>query len=622
MTLTRGDATRLEAAGHRDFFTEAANGDLRLTNRDGRCVFLEEGRCSAYADRPDGCRSYPLVLDLDEDRVVRHDFCPHADEFRFGDDDERRLRRSVDEELREAAKRLRRRAGALVGSFLLIATMVGAQTPGPSRPRAWEVWKDLASLAWIDPGDRVLMRSSYCRRGCARDRHAPGDSRFIRREGEEGVVFEASGPGAITRIWMTQGDGVSAELDPKIWIRIVVDGEIEVQLPLPEFFGGEVPPFEAPLTDHRRISGGGNVSYVPIPYRESCRLSLLDAEDAKIWWQVSYHELASAEGVESFSGEEDLAVWREMLSRPGSDPWRGGPYPTSSGELKLRRGRSAVIADYDRPGVLNGLVIRAPRDQWSDLELELVFDSELRVRMPLEEFFAIGRAGATPTRSLLIGATEAQDLYCYFPMPYFESATVKISRSRSAGPRKVPVSYAVRRTGAAPDPASGLFGATRLRVERSTPGEDLELLRLETRGKWVGLYAELGSVDGAGRLYLEGDERVYLDGSGEAQIHGTGVEDFIGGGFFFQLDDRGPVPFRRSLHGMTFDVQAENGGAETGMYRLLLTDAPVWKRSVRVTLECGPTNDLPLTARAVSYYYADSARRGRRSPLSGRRLLP
>ena len=39
------------------------------------------------------------------------------------------------------------------------------------------------------------------------------------------------------------------------------------------------------------------------------------------------------------------------------------------------------------------------------------------------------------------------------------------------------------------------------------------------------------------------------------------------------------------------------------MYRLMLTDAPVWTTSVEVALECGPFNRTPIRARTVAYYY-------------------
>ena len=105
MTLTEADRARLEAAGHRDFFFVNEDDDLQLLNVDDHCVFLADGRCSVYDDRPEGCQIYPLILDLSVDRVLRDAFCPWAEEFRFTREDEVRLRRSVVEE--ESERRVR-----------------------------------------------------------------------------------------------------------------------------------------------------------------------------------------------------------------------------------------------------------------------------------------------------------------------------------------------------------------------------------------------------------------------------------------------------------------------------------------------------------------------------------
>jgi len=101
MTLTEADTARLEVAGQRDFFFVNHDHDHQLINVDGHCIFLVEGRCSVYDDRPEGCRIYPLILDLSVDRVVLDSVCPWVSEFRFSQDDEVQLRRSITEEALE-----------------------------------------------------------------------------------------------------------------------------------------------------------------------------------------------------------------------------------------------------------------------------------------------------------------------------------------------------------------------------------------------------------------------------------------------------------------------------------------------------------------------------------------
>ena len=473
------------------------------------------------------------------------------------------------------------------------------------RTAPWEVWRDLTLLATIPAGDRVVMRSSHCPSGCAQDRHSLEDSRFLRVEGEEGVIFEDHGPGAITRIWVTQGDrGVSLPLDPEVWIRIVVDDEVVVQLPLPDFFAGEVPPFHPPLTLDRNASSGGNISYVPIPYREGCRVSLLGAENAKVWFQITAHQSDGRWNVVRFTGEEDLSAWRDLLSDPGRDPWPGGQQATTSGETVLRRGQRVVIGAMTGPDFINGILLRVPRRDWNDVNIRLLFDGEVRVEMPLADFFAIGTGTESPTRSLLVGAGSGGDLYSYFPMPFFERAVVQLSRERRRGRRKVPVEYAIRRLGRPPDPSSGLFGADRGSTDRGEVGAGHELLSQTGRGKWVGLFAELGSADSDGRDYLEGDELVFLDGAERPQLHGTGIEDFFGGGFYFFVDSSGPKRFGTALNGMTYDRKTPDGESLTGMYRLLLSDAPTWSTGVRIVFEGGPTNQTVIRAKTVSYFYS------------------
>jgi Fe-S-cluster containining protein len=105
MTLTESDVARLRVAGHRDFFFVNDDQDFQLENVDGQCVFLVDGRCSVHDDRPQGCRTYPMILDLSVDRVVLDDVCPWSSEFSFSQEDEVRLRKSVIDE--ESERRLR-----------------------------------------------------------------------------------------------------------------------------------------------------------------------------------------------------------------------------------------------------------------------------------------------------------------------------------------------------------------------------------------------------------------------------------------------------------------------------------------------------------------------------------
>ena len=105
MTLTEADVERLRTAGHRDFFFVNVDHDYQLKNVDGHCIFLFDGRCSVHDDRPEGCRTYPMILDLSVNRIVLDDVCPWSSEFSFSQDDEVRLRKAVVDE--ESERRIR-----------------------------------------------------------------------------------------------------------------------------------------------------------------------------------------------------------------------------------------------------------------------------------------------------------------------------------------------------------------------------------------------------------------------------------------------------------------------------------------------------------------------------------
>lgn len=105
MPLTEEDAARLAALGHdRAKFTRLLDGTLTLQNVEGACFFLKDERCSVYAQRPAGCRTYPFVL-TPQGRVVRDEDCPWRREFSQPSGIQRKLIQITGTVAREAARR-------------------------------------------------------------------------------------------------------------------------------------------------------------------------------------------------------------------------------------------------------------------------------------------------------------------------------------------------------------------------------------------------------------------------------------------------------------------------------------------------------------------------------------
>ncbi len=69
MLLSKKDIKRLEKKGfsQNQFINLDKQGYAVLKNRDGYCFFYDRKNrlCSVYADRPAGCRVYPVIVDED-----------------------------------------------------------------------------------------------------------------------------------------------------------------------------------------------------------------------------------------------------------------------------------------------------------------------------------------------------------------------------------------------------------------------------------------------------------------------------------------------------------------------------------------------------------------------------
>lgn len=466
----------------------------------------------------------------------------------------------------------------------------------------WEIWHDLRSLAVLETSSQVLLRSSHCPSGCSSDKHAPGDPRYLRVADGEGVILEESGPGAVTRIWMTTGLSNSAPLPREVRIRFYFDGELEprLDLPLPDLFNGTTAPFLPPLVADRLSSSGGFVSYVPLPFQRSLRVTLRGADNLRLWFQLTHHRLPATALVPTFTGSEDLAGWKTLLNSQGEDPWPAGSSaePTSS-RWNLAPKATATFFATKSPGVLNQLRLALPPASWRDLRVTLQFDGEVTADLPASELFAADFADPLPTRSALIGVDALDRLYSWFPWPFFSSAVLELTNT---GSTPLVVESTVRLHLLGPLPASGRFAAVRTVADPVPSGADLPFLNLERPGRWVGLAARLGAIGTTSRRYLEGDERVFIDGSRHPGHHGTGVEDFFGGGFYF---DQGP--FRRALHGLSAQGDNGQGEDETSAYRLLLTDAVPFAGRIRAGLEAGPTGIEPMRAWMVGWVYLGKA---------------
>ncbi|GAH38464.1 unnamed protein product, partial [marine sediment metagenome] len=73
----------IDNIGEGDFVFKNENEQFQLKNIDGHCVFLNYSakKCNIYEFRPQGCRFYPLIYDINKKKCLLDDDCPKKDQF-------------------------------------------------------------------------------------------------------------------------------------------------------------------------------------------------------------------------------------------------------------------------------------------------------------------------------------------------------------------------------------------------------------------------------------------------------------------------------------------------------------------------------------------------------------
>lgn len=504
-----------------------------------------------------------------------------------------------------------------VFAALIATSLVATSVSAVNLP--WEVWESPARLATLDAGDIVLERSSHCLDGCRYDRsnqgpENPADNpfplRWLYRDGAEAVLFDERGPGAVTRLWVTTGFGVSTCIDPAIRARFYFDGAATptLDVPLAALFDGSTSPFTPPLVADNTQASGGYVSYVQLAYAQALRITLVNADNGGtnpctgnderlLWFQIQHHRLAPGTPVTSFAAGDDFPAWRAFLAHAGDDPW-DGMLATLDATSTLAPGATLDLATRSGSGWLRGIRLHLPQSAYGAVSVRLVFDGETAADAPLADFFATATTSVLAPRGVLAGEGADGWLYAWLPMPYRENASVQLIAETTL-PTAITVDSSLAFDGSAVPAAAAPFGTTL--TDTCVDGGDLALYAQQGAGKVVGIsarYRANGVVDPG---YLEGDERAYLDGAIAPAWYGTGIEDFYNGGFYFDDGE-----YALALSGAS-EVDHDGSGT-TAAYRWLPGDAIVYSNALRLTQEAGfaPQQPVPMCARALVHAYREA----------------
>jgi hypothetical protein len=480
--------------------------------------------------------------------------------------------------------------------LLTVAQHVAAEEPWT--PGLAELHR-IDRLACVRPSIRIGSVSSYDRSG-GNDDGFSGKYSFVAREDDGLVIADLEGPGVIYRIWTpTPTDD---------WVEFYFDGEKRprIRVKFRDLFMGNTSPFAAPLVGY---GAGGFYRYVPLPYRKSCKV-LVRAERVQ-FYQINYAQYPTdipintwqADASDANRHHQQKAV--SLFAASGSDisDW-GAPANsetvTYQASLSLNPGASATLFETNDPGRIVGLRIKpaaalAGKDR--DVLLRMRWDDATQpaVSCPAGDFF--GYAWGQPAMKSLLLGTAGDVNYCYFPMPFDESAKIELVSERTDG-APVEIQSEVVYAPVARSKDEGKFCALWRRENPTRAGIPFTFVETQGKGHLVGCILQAQGPESGQTLFFEGDDQTTIDG--ETCIHGTGSEDFFNGGWY-------DVPGRWEKR-LSFPLSGCLGYQKhlgrTGGYRFMLGDAYAFRESICQTIEHAPTgNEMPTDYCGVTFLY-------------------
>jgi Protein of unknown function (DUF2961) len=487
------------------------------------------------------------------------------------------------------------------------------------RAVGWDTYRRLDRLPYLSADTQTLQVSSFDRSGGDFDistGNQNGSGGCLASGGAGCVIAEDRGAGEVDSIWFTRDSGNVTRIGT---IRIDLDGQTVIDAPLQSLVnGGLGAPFVWPLVANAAQSPAGVYIKVPMPYRQSMRISV--ASNLQ-YYHVDYRQFSTANGVTTFSPSDPALDVIATLRAAGTiDPKPPAANATHNNRIvELPAGAGVTIAESTGSGMISALHLQLPEpsDQLlSGLRLQIEFDDRTMVDSPLGEFFGAG-LGTNDVHSLMFAAIPqpggSLSLSEWWPMPFARTAHVTLVNTTAN-----PVPGIDSDVVTTPDPqwapalASGRAGyfTARSHAGPTMLGQDWLFSDEPGHGKFVGVSHTIRgsriktSFSDDAPYFLEGAERVYTDGSASPQWYGTGTEDFYEGGWYFNNGTH----FSDPLTGQPDQRTAGGGCADycVAAYRLMLADAISYHSAIRFGIEHGKRNMVQPDYGSTAFLYAQA----------------
>ena len=449
----------------------------------------------------------------------------------------------------------------------------------------------------------VEQVSSYDTTGLNNDGFS-GTYSYIRKEGNKLILADLKGPGVINRIWTP-----TPTTDT---IQFYFDGEKtpRISIPFIDLFSGKTFPFLNPVCGNEV---GGYYCYLPIQYRQSCKI-------AYVGELIQFHQIQSrpypkGANVKSFTMnwndsekqtlEKARKYWRSETGSLEILKESGVEVKMETRQFILSPGESQPFFSAAKGGRIVGIELEcgsALQGTNKDIIMQAGWDndSDFAINSPAADFFGYA-FGKPAMRSIIAGHNADGVNYCYLPMPFEKKAEMKMVYEKRDGTIQPKVEITTRVYYASTPQATAKEGRLYTIWRREIMPENRKpylFADIKDRGHYIGTIHLAQGLQPGMTIFFEGDDSTHVDG--KLRIHGTGSEDYYNGGWYAMLDrwDRGvSLPIHGSLD-YTLPM------SRTGAYRFYLADKLTFEREFFHTIEHGPEHNLfPVDYTSIAFYY-------------------
>lgn len=434
------------------------------------------------------------------------------------------------------------------------------------------------------------------------------EPQYIRKEGENEVLAEMDGPGAIVRMWSAS---------PKQGkVKIYIDGEETpvISESFIDYFKPVISAFNFNQLVYETSAKGFN-NYVPITYNKSCKIVAEPGWGQ--YYQFNYITFPEGTKLEKFNPDlsddhkSALAEVNEFFSENlGESPYKTKDFETIKKEISLNSGEKTAVK-LTGSGAITELKIKVKNRDSATVE-ELLRKSSISIKWdgkteaavwsPLGDFFGTS-PGWNEYQTLPMGMTR-EWMYSYWYMPFKDGAEIILENEFND---KISLELEIKHENIEGIENYGRFHAKwhrDLEPVSKDQWPDWKLLETKGAGRFVGTHLLVwnpkgGSCTLAGPGHYwwgEGDEKFFIDGEKFPSTFGTGTEDYFG---YAWCD---PSDFERAYHSQTQDN--DNMGYQP-MNRWHIIDNIPFQTSFDGYMEKYFPNEWPTQYATIVYWYLE-----------------